>query len=364
VSPYNSNGFNKSQHAPSANPLPIGSSRNLISRTVTAAESIGPEPPRFAPQALLQALLDIDEVSLGGQAKPGKRGPHKKPAAPASKYDCGQGAELLLSAPESSQGGLLLAELRSPKPVTQIKANWDEKEAPFWQEAAPAPNNRNVHRALLGIDLEKPAGDYEFAVSGKSEGGDPIACTAAITVKAGRFATESLKVAPNFVEPNPEQLVRAEIERKRLREIFATVTPDKLWQGPFRVPLDGVQTGGNFGKRRVLNGQPGSPHSGVDFPAPTGTPVHAAQRGRVVLAEPLYFSGNTVLVDHGLGVYTLYGHFSEIAVKPGDLVETGALLGKVGATGRVTGPHLHWGLTVNRARVDALRVVALGKAAE
>jgi murein DD-endopeptidase MepM/ murein hydrolase activator NlpD len=123
-----------------------------------------------------------------------------------------------------------------------------------------------------------------------------------------------------------------------------------------------VKTGGNFGKRRVLNGQPGSPHSGVDFPAPTGTPVHAAQRGRVVLAEPLYFSGNTVIVDHGLSVYTLYGHFSQIDVKPGDLVETSAVLGKVGATGRVTGPHLHWGLTVNHARVNAMAIVALGEA--
>jgi len=285
----------------------------------------------------------------------------KSSAPPAGKYDCGQGVELRLSPPESPQGGLLLAELRSPKPVTEIKATWDEKQIPFWPEPAPTPKSLDVHRALVGIDLEQPAGKFDLTVSAKAASGDPIACTAAIIVKPGKFATESLKVAPNFVEPNPEQLARAEAERKHLREIFATISPERLWQGPFRVPLDGVKTGGNFGKRRVLNGQPGSPHSGVDFPAPTGTPVHAAQRGRVVLAEPLYFSGNTVLVDHGLGVYTLYGHFSEIAVKPGDLVETGALLGKVGATGRVTGPHLHWGLTVNRARVNALDIVSLGR---
>ena len=176
-------------------------------------------------------------------------------------------------------------------------------------------------------------------------------------MRAGKFVTESLAVAPNFVEPNPEQLARAEEETQRLRAIFAVVVPEKLWRGRFRIPLDGVKNGGNFGRRRVLNGQPGSPHSGVDFPAPEGTPVHAAQRGRVALAEPLYFSGNTVVLDHGLGVYTFYGHLSEIAVKPGDMVEAGALLGQVGATGRVTGPHLHWGLTVNRARVNALQIV-------
>jgi murein DD-endopeptidase MepM/ murein hydrolase activator NlpD len=302
-------------------------------------------------------VLTVVAPAASGQSK--RHAQRKPPATPASKYDCGQGVELRLSAPESSQGSLLLAELRSAKPVTEIAATWNEKEIPFWQDDTPAPKGLGLHRALLGVDLEKPAGKYGFAVSAKAEGGDPVRCTAAITVRAGKFATEKLKVAPNFVEPNPEQLARAEAERKRLREIFATVTPEKLWQGAFRVPLDGVTTGGNFGKRRVLNGQPGSPHSGVDFPALTGTPVHAAQRGRVVLAEPLYFSGNTVVVDHGLGVYTLYAHFSETGVQPGDLVETGALLGKVGATGRVTGPHLHWGLTVNRARVNALQIVAL-----
>ena len=125
------------------------------------------------------------------------------------------------------------------------------------------------------------------------------------------------------------------------------------------MPLDGVTTGGNFGKRRILNGQSGSPHGGVDFPATTGTPVHAPQRGQVVLAEELFFSGNTVVLDHGLGIYTLYAHLSEISVKVGDALETGAVLGKVGATGRVTGPHLHWGLTVEGARVNPLQIVEL-----
>jgi len=97
----------------------------------------------------------------------------------------------------------------------------------------------------------------------------------------------------------------------------------------------------------------------VDLPGTTGTPVHAAQRGRVALAEELFFSGNTVVVDHGLGIYTFYGHLSEIDVKAGDALETGAVLGKVGATGRVTGPHLHWGLTVERARVNPLFLVKL-----
>jgi len=296
----------------------------------------------------------------GAQTKPTKRSA-RKAASTTTKFDCGQDVELRLSAPASSQGSLLLAELRSPKPLAEIQATWDEKQIPFWQETPPGPKGLDVHRAFVGVDLEKPAGKYDFTVSAKPEGADRASCTAVITVSAGKFATERLKVAPNFVEPNPEQLAKAEEDRKKLRELFATVTPEKLWTGRFRIPLDGVTTGGNFGRRRVLNGQPGSPHSGVDFPSPTGTPVYAAQAGRVVLAEELYFSGNTVLIDHGLGVYTLYGHFSEIDVTPGDLVNTTTVIGKVGATGRVTGPHLHWGLTVNRARVNALQIVALGK---
>jgi len=211
----------------------------------------------------------------------------------------------------------------------------------------------------VGVDLEKAAGTYELKVTGQTASGEKISCRAMVAVRKGRFATESLHVENEFVEPNPEQIKRADEERQRLREIFDRVTSERLWNGKFRVPLDGVSTGGNFGKRRILNGKPGSPHGGVDFPAITGTPVHAAQRGRVALAEELFFSGNTVVVDHGLGIYTFYGHLSEIDVKVGDDLETGAVLGKVGATGRVTGPHLHWGLTVERARVNPLQIVRL-----
>jgi murein DD-endopeptidase MepM/ murein hydrolase activator NlpD len=306
------------------------------------------------------------------QAAPRKNpGPRKRSTVRAwSKFDCGQGVELRLSAANSIQGSLLLAELRSPKPLTGVSGTWDERGVSFWQEppasspvnpakSSAAPQALEIRRAFVGVDLEKPVGSYDFAATATTASGDPVTCRAPIVVKAGKFATERLKVAPNFVEPNPEQLAKAEEDRKKLRELYATVTPEKLWQGRFRVPLDGVTTGGNFGHRRVLNGTPSSPHTGVDFPVPTGTLVHAAQRGRVVLAEELYFSGNTVIVDHGLGVYTLYGHFSEIDVKPGDTVNVGEVIGKVGATGRVTGPHLHWGLTVNHARVNALSIVRL-----
>jgi len=196
-------------------------------------------------------------------------------------------------------------------------------------------------------------------VTGQKAGGEKLRCIAMVVVRKGQFATEKLQVGKQFVEPSPEQIKRAEEERQKLRDIFDRVTPERLWDGKFRIPLDGVTTGSNFGRRRILNGNPGSPHGGADLPGTTGTPVHAAQRGRVVLAEELFFSGNSVVMDHGLGIYTFYGHLSEIDTKVGDPLEAGAVLGKVGATGRVTGPHLHWGLTVERARVNPMQLVKL-----
>jgi murein DD-endopeptidase MepM/ murein hydrolase activator NlpD len=268
---------------------------------------------------------------------------------------CTSGAELRLSGSESSQGGLLLVEVKSAQAFAEVKGDWGERSVPFWHET----ENAGEERGLLAVDLEKPPGKYELKVTGQTANGERIVCTALVEVKEGRFATEKLHVGKQFVAPSPEQVKRANEERQRLRDIFDRVTSERLWNGKFRVPLDGVNTGGNFGKRRILNGHPGSPHGGVDFPAVTGTPVHAAQRGRVVLAEKLFFSGKTVVIDHGLGIYTFYGHLSEMDVKVGDELESGQVLGKVGATGRVTGPHLHWGLTVERARVNPLNIVQL-----
>jgi murein DD-endopeptidase MepM/ murein hydrolase activator NlpD len=289
-------------------------------------------------------------------------------AKAAVPQPCGPGVTLKLSAPSSSQGSLLLLEVRSRKPLEEVTAEWNSKSVPFWQVPGGANSSKvaaDLRQAILGVDLEKAPGTYPLVVHVQAAGGKPAACTLQIPIRSGKFATERLQVGKEFVEPSPEQIQRANEERDKLRAIFDQVTPEKLWDGDFRVPLDGVTTGGNFGKRRVLNGQPGSPHSGVDFPALTGTPIHSAQSGRVALAQELFFSGNTVVVDHGLGIYTFYGHLSEIDVKVGDELKPDQVLGKVGATGRVTGPHLHWGLTVERARVNALQLVKLlGAAAE
>jgi murein DD-endopeptidase MepM/ murein hydrolase activator NlpD len=274
---------------------------------------------------------------------------------------CDGGLQMQLSAPLASQGSLLVAEVRSAKSISEITGSWMDRGLYFWKANSTTVQRRSaaVEQALVGVDLEKAPGAYQLTVAATLENGDHATCAATLAVKAGKFATESLKVENQFVEPNEQQAARAVAEQQKLRQLFDQVTPEKLWRGDFQFPLKGAAKGTNFGKRRILNGQARSPHTGADFPALTGTPVYATQSGHVVLAEELYFSGNTVIVDHGLGVYSLYGHLSAFAVAAGDDVKAGGLIGKVGATGRVTGPHLHWGVTVNKARVNPVQLVAL-----
>jgi Peptidase family M23 len=265
---------------------------------------------------------------------------------------CPGGVTLKSSAGIAAQGSLLLTEVQGPKSLPKFTSEWDGQDVPLWREDEKSPT---LH-GLIGIDLEKVPGKYEWKVSWPEPDGQPQTCSISITVHAGKFPTEHLKVEEQFVQPDPEQQKRAGEDQKKMQAIYSTVTPERLWDGKFRLPLKDVTTGGNFGRRRILNGQARSPHAGVDFPAATGTPVFASQSGKVVLAENLYYSGNTVVIDHGYGIYTLYAHLSEIDARSGDLVKVGAEIGKVGATGRVTGPHLHWGLTIDHARVNAMQI--------
>jgi murein DD-endopeptidase MepM/ murein hydrolase activator NlpD len=309
------------------------------------------------------AVAVVAAVGLSSQAAPAAQKHAARKTLARVVIPCGPGASLSLTSATASQGSLLLAELSSDAPLQSVYAKWGTEEIPFWEKVTPASaTSKTQHwRTLVAVDLDKPVGDYPVDVRSQPVAETPASCQLTVHVTAGKFATENLHVDNKFVEPDAEQAARAKVEQQKLREIYATVSPQKLWQGRFRIPLDGITKGANFGRRRVLNGQPGSPHSGVDLPATIGTPVHASQTGRVVLAEPLFFAGNTVIIDHGLGIYTLYCHLSEIDAKVGDKIAVGAVLGKVGATGRVTGPHLHWGLSVGRSRVNALQIVTFAQ---
>ena len=277
------------------------------------------------------------------------------PLAAADAIPCPRGVEVRLSSAEPAQGGLILLQVAGPVPLRNLQAAWMGQKLHFWREENPGV----LYRALVGVDLAQEVGVFPLTLSAELEDGVRLACSALVSVEDGHFAVERLKVARGFVELSQKDRQRARRETRRLLGIFNRVTPERLWAGGFRLPLENIEASGNFGRRRILNDQLRSPHSGEDFPAPAGTPVRAAQRGRVVLADNFFFSGNTVVVDHGLGLYTFYGHLQSMAVKEDQVVEAREKLGRVGATGRVTGAHLHWAVRLNRQRVNPVDLPAV-----
>ena len=211
-------------------------------------------------------------------------------------------------------------------------------------------------RGLIGVDVAVTESS-SLLVSADLGNGRHMVTPSPIAFKPRYFRTRRLRVASQFVDPSPQELERIRAEAERLEAIFGTVTiPDHV--ETFTRPVPGPPSG-NFGNRSVFNGEPRAPHAGEDFRGTTGTPVRAPGGGRVVLAEDLFFTGQTVVIDHGLGLYSLLAHLSRIDVTPGQQVTRGNTVGLLGATGRVTGPHLHWTVRLGGARVDPLRVLAL-----
>ena len=181
-----------------------------------------------------------------------------------------------------------------------------------------------------------------------------------IAVRAAKYPSIAVTVAKRFTEPSKEQLERIHQDKAVKQDVFQHTDPEREWSGKFRAPVD-VPVSDVFGTRRTFNGKVQSMHQGLDFAAPTGTPVSAVNSGTVLLAGPLYFEGNCVVLDHGQGLLTLYLHLSETRVKQGERVARGQELGLSGGTGRATGPHLHlavrWqGVYLNPATLLTLKL--------
>lgn len=223
-------------------------------------------------------------------------------------------------------------------------------------------SGRGSYLALAGLDLEVSTGPRRLALELTDERGKTRPWSKEIRVRAKKFPVQRLTVEPQYVAPKAEEAARAEEEARRLKAIFAAVTPRRFFSGRFRPPIAAAASA-RFGERRVFNGVPKAPHGGADLRAKAGVPVHACGGGKVALAAELFYLGRTVILDHGYGLYSIYGHLSEIAVKEGDLARAGQVLGKVGATGRATGPHLHWAVKAGGARVDPFSLTALDLAA-
>jgi murein DD-endopeptidase MepM/ murein hydrolase activator NlpD len=225
----------------------------------------------------------------------------------------------------------------------------------FGKDLHPYPVDAATWRVLVGIDVSTTPGSYSVRVTANRGEAEAVH---RLRVVPRAFRTRTLKVDPAFVTPPPEVAERIARESRMLTDLWATSTSDRLWTGSFVRPVP-HEANSAFGSRSIFNGQPRSQHSGADFRSPAGTPIRAPNRGRVAVADDLYFSGNTVVLDHGQGLYSVFAHLSKITVENGDVVERGASVGAVGATGRVTGPHLHWAVRVNGARVDPLSLLAV-----
>ncbi len=228
-------------------------------------------------------------------------------------------------------------------------------------QALPATAARpHAWIALVGIDLDARPGTYVVSVSAVSAAGSTVKeHRLAVTPKV--FATRRLTVDPDFMNPPASEAIRIAKETAAIAAVWngnagPNTGPDLSFVAP--VPH---KANSAFGKRSVFNGEARNAHTGADFISPAGTSVKAPAPGTVVLAGNFYFPGSTVVVDHGLGVVSLFAHLSNILVNAGDDVAQGEVLGLVGATGRVTGAHLHWAVRVNGARIDPLSLVTLLK---
>ncbi len=209
--------------------------------------------------------------------------------------------------------------------------------------------------AVVGIGLSAQTGEHELRL----RYADDTIETRHFHVSAKQYPEQRLTIDnPRMVNPNPQDLERIRIESAQMREQYIRFSPLQHSLAPFIKPVDGV-TSSPFGRRRILNDQPRSPHSGLDIAAATGTPIKAPAPAQVTLTGNFFFNGNTVFLDHGGGLITMYCHLSEITVNAGDKVDRGATLGLVGATGRATGPHLHWSVNLNGQRIDPVQLLDL-----
>jgi len=247
--------------------------------------------------------------------------------------------------PSSPQpGDVVLLEIGSAPP--DVRAEWDGRSLALF------PTAHGI-AALVGIDLDVRPGPIAWRVTRPSAAKNGGALAAgAVTVRARTFPTQPLTLPKGMVDLDAPTLARVETEREELKAALGAGAAERLWRGPFRIPVDGGQPTGGFGLRRVLNGQPRSPRTGYDWAAPAGTPVLASNAGRVALVAEHFFAGRNVILDHGLGLFTLYFHLTEARVARGEPVTGGQVIGTVGATGRVTGAHLHFAVLLNGARVD------------
>lgn len=234
-----------------------------------------------------------------------------------------------------TNGSPVLFQIKTASRVRAISGNWMGHSVSFFRSSL----NKEWY-GLAAIPVTAKAGPYELGVTETLASGATLQLTRTLRVATAPYPRITVKVAKKFTEPNPDQLTAISADKSLKGKVFGTVTNDRLWAGQFVAPVSDPVSG-IFGTARVFNDQVQSRHEGLDFAAPPGTEVHAINSGVVILARPMFFEGNCVVIDHGQGLLSLYLHLSAFKVKEGDQVRAGETVALSGGTGRATGPHLH-----------------------
>jgi murein DD-endopeptidase MepM/ murein hydrolase activator NlpD len=256
-------------------------------------------------------------------------------------------------------GAPVLFQVKSPVRLQSLSGSWLGHEVPFSFDT-----KSKVWYALAGVSLETAPGSYSLELTGEKfaakDGGEKLTFSHKFSVTRGKYPkiAVTLSVEGKFTEPSPEQQKEIAEGVQVKKDYLSRVTPEREWSGPFAAPANAAISD-IFGSERVFNGKTSSPHLGLDFRVPSGTPVDAMNDGTVLLARPLYFEGNLVVLDHGQGLLTLYLHLSEFKVKEGDQVKRGQEIGLSGGTGRATGPHLHVAVRWQGTYLDPAQLIRL-----
>lgn len=263
------------------------------------------------------------------------------------------GAQVDVEAASFTPGDIMIARLLRSSKVKKVTVRFSQTAYELGsKEEGLEP------LVLIGLDVALPPGKAILEALFLGRDGQIETVSQEFFIQPREFPVKKLRVEERFVTPPPELQERIAWEAELLQTLYRILTPRWLAEGRFILPHAGKMAP-NFGERRLYNNVPRPPHSGVDISAPAGDPVRASNTGRVILARDLYFSGQTVILDHGLGLFTSYCHFSQIKVRRGELVRKGEVIGLIGSTGRSTGPHLHWGVRILDSRVDPVALINL-----
>jgi len=281
-------------------------------------------------------------LSYGIQAG---RGPHARAAASVSMVSWAP-ARLVNGSP-------CLFQVRPGVELKSLTGTWLGHTVYFDLDAS-----RTTWSGFAGIGVETEAGTYTLALEGVTAQGAPFNAKELVRVGKAAYPSIALRVPGQFTAPDPETVARIEQEHDFKSKVFETRTPERMWSGNFAAPVATSTTDG-FGTQRKFNGVVKSVHQGLDFHALTGTPVAAANSGKVLVARSLFYEGNCVVLDHGQGLLSLYMHLSELKVREGDQVTRGQVVGLSGGTGRATAPHLHMGVRWQGVYVDPAALLRL-----